>query len=131
MRENQTLYKQTCDTYFPLWTPWRFEYTPSVSPHSGYCNSKKEIIYFSSLDPLLIIHEICHAVAHDTHGKKWQRRMLLAAKEAERHNSDLSKRLINEVKAIREAPDEEQFIFMRIEDDIAEMVHNRKSINIV
>jgi len=42
-------------------------------------------IWINPSAPLLetLIHEMCHAVTPGGHGKKWQERMLLAARDAE------------------------------------------------
>jgi len=67
-------YSNICTAYFPRWVPWEFRYNPEWG-NTGYCNRKEKCIFFGDINPVLIIHEICHAVTKGGHGKEWQKRM--------------------------------------------------------
>jgi hypothetical protein len=67
---------------------WRVSRTSRRKVH-GRCDPERRVIEIvvQHTDPderdKLIIHEICHAVADGSHGKKWQSRMEKAAKTAD------------------------------------------------
>ncbi|MCX6682148.1 MAG: hypothetical protein NTY71_04090 [Methanoregula sp.] len=91
------MYKAICKTYFPLWSPWEYRYNPSWG-NSGYCNYRQKLIFFGSINPTLVIHEICHAVTKESHGKRWQARMKKASIMAKKQeNPDLSTEIINDI----------------------------------
>ena len=77
--------------FFPRWdreNQWRVS-ARSKRRVDGHCDVERRVIEIVALldDPdemdTLIIHEICHAVASEGHGMKWQRRMERAARRAE------------------------------------------------
>ena len=93
------LYQNICKIYFPRWKPWGFTYNRNWGM-SGYCNCDQKHLYFGSPSPLLIIHEICHAVGAPNHGEKWQARVLKAAETAKQYDCGLSNKLIAEVENV-------------------------------
>jgi hypothetical protein len=57
--------------------------------NSGFCNASLKHMFSGVPDPLLIIHEIFHAVFTYGHGTRWQNRMLQAAETASRYDPGL------------------------------------------
>ena len=77
--------------FFPRWDrpgKWRLSLRKPIGRAMGQCCAETKTIRIGvwSSDPderdLLLIHEICHAVAGGGHGLRWQRRMLRAAHRA-------------------------------------------------
>ena len=87
------LYRDICKAYFPRWKPWGFTYNCNWGM-CGYCNCDQKHLYFGSPSPVLIIHEICHAVGFPNHGERWQTRVLEAAETAKQYDCEFSKKLI-------------------------------------
>lgn len=129
----ETLYREICKIYFPRWKPWDFTYNPKWCK-SGYCNNHQKHIYFGEDSPVLVIHEICHAVGDPGHGKKWQTRVLKAAETAKRYDRKLSKELIAEVEKYQidnwGHKTEIKFLYQTIEDTFAELYSKNKSVNV-
>ena len=127
-------YDVVCKTYFPRWEPWKFIYK-STWGISGCCNPKTKCIFSGSLDKMVLIHEICHAVTNCGHGKKWQKRMLLSAKIAKKNDAKLSEEIFKDleiyVKAIERLKKrgnsfETKNVYNQIEDAIAILKPNKK-----
>jgi hypothetical protein len=101
---------------------------------SGYCNCDQKHLYFGSPSPLLIIHEICHAVGAPNHGEKWQARVLKAAETAKQYDCELSKKLIAEVEEVLSKDiDEKQEIeglWNRISDTFSMLYASSEQVNI-
>ena len=83
-------------TLFPRWrrgTEWSVTYgTRSDETHEdGYCDTDGRVIYVhpkqsqSEADTrrLVLVHEVCHAVAGSGHGRKFCKRMRRAARDAD------------------------------------------------
>jgi hypothetical protein len=114
-------------TYFPRWDKqheWTIvEFHPECVG-DGYCDSDNRQIVIASADlsmEHILIHEIAHAVTHDYHGKKWQRRMEKAALKAEELGqrelaSDIRKDYIAYLDSSNPIIPKAQFIYNSIED---------------
>lgn len=98
--------------FFPRWDredAWRITTSSRRRVH-GYCNPVVRTIEVVALprDPderdMLLIHEICHAVAPGNHGVVWQRRLEKAAATADNlGRSRLARLLREEIVAYQEA----------------------------
>jgi len=54
-----------------------------------------------------LIHEICHAVSTDSHGRKWGQEMLRASKLAlEKGNGELLKMILNDLEKLNRVGEE-------------------------
>lgn len=96
--------------YFPKWDPdneWKFELVEDVDGAMGRALHKEKVIRILEVSrdtlPLLLIHEMCHAVYAKRgggHGNLWKNRMLKAATDAELKfsDTDLSMTLRQEVQ---------------------------------
>jgi hypothetical protein len=119
MKKTDILYKNICQKYFPRWKPWPYTYNQKWM-NSGFCNSTRRHIFFGAPNPLLIIHEICHAVSTFGHGTQWQNRMLQAAKTASRYDPRLSEKIKIQVGMYRNTQgnqgEEIKALYLRIED---------------
>src|SRR5689334_12829708 len=86
------VYNDVRKTFFPRWNArrWKLRLDGRLQWYFGLCNRDKKIITLLEIPAeiekleLLLVHEICHAVASIYHGRRWQRRMLKAAYRAER-----------------------------------------------
>src|SRR5207244_858046 len=80
---------------------WRIS-TRSRRKVHGHCDPERRVIeiVIHQSDPAerdkLLIHEICHAVADMSHGKKWQDRMEKAARRADELGRDRLAKLLRE-----------------------------------
>lgn len=87
-------------------------------------------MFFGAPNPLLIIHEICHAVSTYGHGTRWQNRMLKAAETASRYDPILSEKIKIQVgmyRKIQRNPQEEiKSLYLRIEDTFYHLYLERK-----
>lgn len=99
-------YKRVCKTFFPRFdrrNEWIVKYSNKI-PGQGLCDKDNKIITIegnkSEIElQLILIHEICHAVASVDHGKKWLNRVLKAKEMATTTGqSELSKRLKDEIQ---------------------------------
>ena len=99
-------YEYVCNTFFPRFDrqkEWIAKYSSKI-PGQGLCDRNNKIIFveriISDIELLLIlIHEICHAVTSNDHGRKWQNRLLKAAELAAKiGQKELSKILKDEIK---------------------------------
>jgi hypothetical protein len=119
MKKTDILYKKICRFYFPRWKPWPYTYNKKWM-NSGFCNARRKHIFFGAPNPLLIIHEICHAVSTYGHGARWQERMLKAAETALRYDPRLSEKIRIQVgmyrKIQRDPREEIKSLYLRIED---------------
>lgn len=103
----QTAFEYIRKTYFPRWDKkgqWTVSYKGDL-PSTGSCDIKNKAIFLDTApakdDKLhfLLIHEICHAVTTQSHGKKWKSRMLKAsAKAKELGHKEISKMLHENVE---------------------------------
>lgn len=91
MKKIDILYTDICRKYFPRWKPWPYTYNQKWM-NSGFCNANLKHMFFGAPNPLLIIHEICHAVSTYGHGARWQNRMLKTAETASRMIPDFRKK---------------------------------------
>ena len=77
-------------------------------------------MFFGAPNPLLIIHEICHAVSTYGHGARWQNRMLKTAETASRYDPRLSEKIKIQVgmyRKIQRNPKEEiKSLYLHIDD---------------
>lgn len=101
---------------------WRVSTRSRRTVH-GRCDPERRLIEIAvqHTDPderdKLIIHEICHAVAEMSHGKKWQDRMEKAAESADalgRHR--LALLLREEIAAYQQAPTSLEVAYNQIRD---------------
>jgi hypothetical protein len=86
------LFQQIKRTFFPRWDrqgEWVFEEHEDLNGAHGYCRPKEKSIQITVGEKLgvqlemLLIHEICHAVASCSHGNPWLTRMEKAAVKAD------------------------------------------------
>jgi hypothetical protein len=100
MKKTDILYKKICRIYFPRWKPWPYTCNKKWM-NSGFCNARRKHIFLGAPNPLLIIHEICHAVSTYGHGARWQERILKAAETALRYDPQLSEKIRIQVMMYR------------------------------
>ncbi len=103
------VYKYVCKTFFPrfdLKKGWTVKYSTDKR-YLGYCDRDNKIISvnksISGKDKnaleLLLIHEMCHVVTKNYHGKEWQKRMSATIKVAESIDRfDLIEKIRAEIK---------------------------------
>jgi len=117
------------ETFFPQWDRKR-QWTVRLNefaPYYGQADPKTKIItlnYVSDNDGYLhrlLVHEICHVVAAQQHGKRWQERYLKAATTAKEVGREHLATLIAEDIEIYTSPDKQvpmtaTDIYRRIED---------------
>jgi len=119
MKKIDSLYKDICRKYFPRWKPWPYTYNHKWM-NSGFCNANLKHMFFGAPNPLLIIHEICHAVSTYGHGARWQNRMLKTAETASRYDPRLSEKIKIQVgmyRKIQRNPKEEiKSLYLHIDD---------------
>ncbi len=102
--------KQVRKAFFPRWDRAKLWKCRTVRDLDGACavcvaESKTLKIAFSDNPTLLLIHEICHAVAGCGHSKKWQARMAKAAIDAERGGRpELAVQIREEIRGYQETP---------------------------
>ncbi len=102
--------KQVRKAFFPRWDRAKLWKCRTVRELDGACakcvaESKTLKIAFSDNPTLLLIHEICHAVAGYGHSKKWQARMAKAAIDAERGGRpELAVQIREEIRGYQETP---------------------------
>lgn len=84
----QRKFETTCRRFFSRWrnaVQWR-AVVGSQAPESGACGYTDDLtktIHVADPDSTLtIVHEICHAVTHQGHGKRWIARIRQAADTA-------------------------------------------------
>jgi hypothetical protein len=86
----------------------RFAEPPrNLTTDGSFCHADTRTIWINPSDPSLetLIHEMCHAVTPGGHGKKWQERMRLAARDAETYwDYALARALRGEVQNYFETP---------------------------
>jgi hypothetical protein len=112
--------------FFPRWDrlgKWKLCIRRHLKPGRGKCLPERQTIVISSASSnqlvVLIIHEICHAVASQSHGQRWKRRMLKGADTAVALGlSELAEQLRVEVVAYNnpDAPSVSAEIYAKIED---------------
>jgi len=111
--EFMTLVARVRGDYFPPWrsaSKWtvRFAKPPrDLTTDDSFCHAETRTIWIDPSDPSLktLIHEMCHAVTPGGHGKKWQERMRLAARDAETYGDRaLASALRGEVQNYFETP---------------------------
>jgi hypothetical protein len=124
-------YRKICKVYFPRWKPWEFKYDRFFGIE-GFCDSDHRTIIVQKLDPVLIIHEICHAVTDSGHEKKWQDRMLKAAITADTVDPEIASRIRDEVTKIQEIPHGTlaQEVYSRLSDAMLEFGYAGKEIEV-
>jgi len=95
--------------YFPKWSAGKYWKVQNGnrrggSALTGFCDTKRRIVFVSDRSDSLLIHEICHAVASSGHGIVWQRRMVAASVMALRlGNVRVANELRDEVAAYQNA----------------------------
>jgi hypothetical protein len=115
--------------FFPRWDRqdlWRVSTTSKRHIH-GRCDPELRVIeiVIQHADhderDRLIIHEICHAVAHTSHGKKWQDRMEKAAKRADALGRQrLAQLRRDQIVAYQQSPVSLEGIYNQIRDALAD-----------
>lgn len=84
----QHKFETTCRRLFPRWRNARqwHAVVGSQAPESGACgytdDETKTIYVVDPNSTLTLVHEICHAVTHQGHGKRWIARIRKAADTA-------------------------------------------------
>lgn len=86
-----------CQDYFPRWhnaKHWKLQEGSRqwvnargeiiYNKAQGYCDIRQRVIWVSNASTVTLIHEICHAVAAPSHGKRFRARLRQAAQHAER-----------------------------------------------
>ena len=114
--------------FFPLWDRddrWRIS-TRSRRRVHGHCDRERQMIEIvvQHADPDkragLLIHEICHAVANGSHGKAWQCRMEMAARQADDlGRNGLAKLLRQEIADYQEAAEEKEEAYQTVQEWLA------------
>ena len=97
---------------FPRWDlakKWKCRLVDDADDADGKCLRDRKIIklvlFTEETLLLLLVHEICHAVAGDGHGAKWQARMAVAAKRAKDIGmKSLAVQIRNEVRGYKNSP---------------------------
>jgi hypothetical protein len=113
MGATKHLFKQIKREFFPNWdrmnqwkirrgsrSKWKSGGQQFFTHESGFCDREKKTIFVSdSMDnELVIIHEICHAVASGGHGVVWQERFRKAAtRAAALGKAELSSQILYEI----------------------------------
>jgi hypothetical protein len=115
--------------FFPRWDGhdrWRVS-TKSRRTVHGPCDPDRQVIEIvvqhadSDERHRLIIHEISHAVADMSHGKKWQDRMEKAAKRADALGRQrLAQLLRDEIVGYRQAPTSLEVVYNEIRDALTD-----------
>jgi hypothetical protein len=91
-QELRAAYADVRRDFFPRWDRqrlWRFRVGGAPGRCQSQCDTKLRLIRINVLHPepderdLLLIHEICHALACVAHWRPWFRRMRKAADRAE------------------------------------------------
>jgi hypothetical protein len=109
-KELQAAWHQVCKDFFPRWHHgqfWRVKIDGTCPAH-GQCEPRKRLVTVqyvseeSDQRDLLLIHEICHAVAGQGHKLRWQRRLEQAAARAgELGRDQLQALLVEELRVYR------------------------------
>jgi len=93
--------------FFPRWDrkrQWRVKLVSDLDGALGLCEREQYTIYLTFVpkndkERAVLIHEICHAVTNDYHGRKWFSRMVKAVERArELGFENLAKELLDDVK---------------------------------
>jgi len=85
------IYEHIWETFFPRFDrkkKWVAEYSDKIAGH-GYCDRTNKKILVAKINnqielKVTIIHELCHTVSSDYHGKIWCNRMSKASELAEK-----------------------------------------------
>lgn len=129
MKKTDILYKEICRIYFPRWKPWPYTYNKKWM-NSGFCNARRKHIFFGAPNPLLIIHEICHAISTYGHGARWQERMLKAAETALRYDPRLSEKIRIQVMMYRNiqhnSKEDMISLYVHIEESLSHLYFERE-----
>ena len=112
MNATQTVWKMVRKTFFPLWdreNKWKYRQVADADGCEGKCLWSCKTIKLTNGSRIeltqLFVHEICHAVTPGGHGRKWLRRMELAARKADTIGmKDLALRLRTEIKEYSQTP---------------------------
>ena len=113
MERLNSLFNEVRECFFPRWEvkrQWRVVIKDfEVTRLGGFCKSETKTIEISPTIiknlRLLLIHEICHAVASPSHGKIWGSRFLKAANKAkELGQLTLAREIEKEVEGYRQSP---------------------------
>jgi hypothetical protein len=92
------IFEDICRQYFPRWRTahlWEVREGPRgqwvdaqgetrYTTEAGWCDRENRVIWRSRPDNGTLIHEICHAVRSDYHGKRFLTRLRQAAQQAEK-----------------------------------------------
>lgn len=99
-------------TFFPKWYEgkrWRIKKGPLPPPAQGWCKRERREITIGYIPTIknslysLLIHETCHAITYSYHGKRFQERMLKAARGADRiGNAILGNMIRHDLNRIRQ-----------------------------
>ncbi len=115
------------NTFFPTWDhkgQWRLELVDYLNGATAFCRPEpKTIEVLKSVDldklPLILIHEITHAVTSCGHGKPWLSRMSKAAQRAEQLGmKDLAQQIRSSLDWYGEARHYRQAIYAQIVDAV-------------
>ena len=130
-RQFDRVVQEVIKTFFPRWRTakeWKFVWGTDEpeAGSSGKCVYRTKTIWISSPDLLIIIHEICHAIADGGHAKKWCTRMIAAADTAEGAGSgELAEWIRDEVEMYEETPRfTKAIVYRSVEDAIYESKHD-------
>ena len=95
--------------FFPRWDPrnnWVVKKDIKLDSR-GWCERSIKTIKIRSIPYnqnslyWVLIHEICHAVTTDSHGRRWGHRMLQASKSAQKKgNGELSRMILNDLEKL-------------------------------
>jgi hypothetical protein len=104
-------FQQVRATFFPRWdrsASWKCRAFRDLHGAGGECNTDSKTVRSAVTvgDPtLVLIHEICHAVGGNGHGKKWQSRMEKAATRAQDvGRPELAMQIRKEIREYQETP---------------------------
>jgi uncharacterized membrane-anchored protein YjiN (DUF445 family) len=125
----QRHFQEIKKVFFPRWDRqdlWRVSSRSRRKVH-GHCDPDLKVIeiVIQHSDPderdKLIVHEICHAVAEMSHGKKWQDRMEKAARKAdELGRGRLASLLREEIIGYQQSGSELEHAYNQIRDALNE-----------
>jgi hypothetical protein len=98
--------------FFPRWDKKKEWFVKKVAELAeglqGICVKKDKTILIFYLPHnenslyWLLVHEICHAISTDLHGRKWKNRMVRASESAQKKgNKELSNMILHDLKELK------------------------------
>lgn len=104
--------------FFPRWDnkkEWLVKEVNAKESFQGRCERARKTLVIRNLPHnlnslyFLLIHEICHAVSTDSHGRRWKNRMSRVSELAQKKgNSQLSKMILYDLEKLNKFGDERE-----------------------